>query len=270
MVERSKDGSGSGFPEDPRQLEHALSLIESAPQLIFLKDTSSRYLFVNRTFERACGKSKAELYGGGDEQVMSPESAAKVVADERRVLETGEVLAQEETLETNEGVRHFASVKVPVRGRDGELIGVGAFITEITEQKQRLLAQQEMIETQRDALRELSTPLLPIGEGVLAMPLVGVVDPERARQIIDNLLHGITTHRAHTAILDVTGIRLIDADVAAALIQAARAARLVGARVVLTGISPEIAQTLVSLEADLTGITTLGTLASGIAFALGS
>ena len=86
--------------------------------------------------------------------------------------------------------------------------------------------------------------------------------------ILETLLDGIAKQSAHTAILDITGVRVVDTQVANALVSAARAARLLGARVVLTGISPAVAQTLVHLEAKLDGIITLGTLANGIAYAL--
>jgi rsbT co-antagonist protein RsbR len=242
--------------------------VNSAPSIIFLKDTSYRYLFVNRQFERISGKTQEDLYGNQDDLIMAPESVVKVHADEVRVMETRTVLTYEEQVVTLGGPRFFSTIKLPVYDADGALVGIGGYITDITERKQLESEQQRMIAAQQDALRELSTPLLPIAEGVLAMPLVGVIDPDRARQIVDGLLRGIAAHRAHTAILDVTGIRLMDTEVAHALVQTARAARLVGARVVLTGISPEVAQTLVALSVDLTGITTLATLASGIAFAL--
>lgn len=278
MDDRQHDLTGAPPPADARPPggharslgELLVALLDSSPSLIFLKDTSYRYIYANRKFAEMNNMSYAELIGKTDESFFPPESAAQLRADEAKVLRTRTAYAYEEAVRSHARLGYYSTVKLPVFDAEGELIGVGGFIVDITERKQQEIEQQKTIKAQQESLRELSTPLLPIGEGVLAMPLVGVVDPERARQIIDNLLHGITTHRAHTAILDVTGIRLIDADVAAALIQAARAARLVGARVVLTGISPEIAQTLVSLEADLTGITTLGTLASGIAFALGS
>jgi rsbT co-antagonist protein RsbR len=275
MVEKSDDSSGTSAPEPQARaqtqhatLEGVLALVNSAPSIIFLKDTSYRYLFVNRQFERISGKTQEDLYGNQDDLIMAPESVVKVHADEVRVMETRTVLTYEEQVVTLGGPRFFSTIKLPVYDADGALVGIGGYITDLTERKQLESEQQRMIAAQQDALRELSTPLLPIAEGVLAMPLVGVIDPDRARQIVDGLLRGIAAHRAHTAILDVTGIRLMDTEVAHALVQTARAARLVGARVVLTGISPEVAQTLVALSVDLTGITTLATLASGIAFAL--
>ncbi|MDC0721960.1 PAS domain-containing protein [Nannocystis bainbridge] len=245
-----------------------LALVNSVPSLVFLKDTEFRYQFINHTFARDSGKTLADMYGRGDEVIMPPEFVEQVRADELKVMESGVPLAYEEEVVTPKGRRHFSAVKLPVYDESGKVIGIGGFMTDITDRKLQELEQQRMIAAQREALRELSTPLLPIAAGVLAVPLVGAIDAERASQIVDNLLHGIGEHRAHTAILDITGIRVMDTEVARALVQAAGATRLVGARVVLTGISPEVAQTLVTLGVDLSGIATLATLADGIAFAL--
>jgi len=132
------------------------------------------------------------------------------------------------------------------------------------EERNRL--QEELIRAQASALAELSTPLIPVRSQVLVMPLVGTMDSQRAASVIEVLLSGINEHRAHGAIIDVTGVPVVDTAVAGALIRAANAARMLGARVVITGIRPEVAQTLVTLGADLRGITTCRTLEQGIAF----
>jgi len=117
-------------------------------------------------------------------------------------------------------------------------------------------------------LAELSTPLIPINEDVLVMPLIGSLDQARSDNVIHTLLAGITRSRARVAILDITGVPGLDTLSADAILRAAKAVQLLGARVVLTGIRPEVAQTLVTLGADLSGIITRGTLEDGIAFAM--
>jgi anti-anti-sigma regulatory factor len=129
--------------------------------------------------------------------------------------------------------------------------------------------QDEMIRMQELALRELSTPLLAVSDHAVVMPLIGAIDSRRAQQVIETLLEGITTHGATIAILDITGVTVVDTQVANALLRAAQAVRLLGARVVLTGIRPEIAQTLVGLGADLSEVVTRSSLQSGIAYAIG-
>jgi rsbT co-antagonist protein RsbR len=144
---------------------------------------------------------------------------------------------------------------------------------DITERKQaeearrQALAQEETIRVQQATLAELSTPLIPLNEAVMVMPLIGAVDSARAQQVLETLLQGIASSGAQVAILDITGVAVVDTQVANALIRAAQAVKLLGAQVVLTGIRPEVAQTLVGLGADLSGIVTRSSLQSGIAYA---
>ncbi|HEY0737449.1 MAG TPA: substrate-binding domain-containing protein, partial [Herpetosiphonaceae bacterium] len=126
-------------------------------------------------------------------------------------------------------------------------------------------ARQQIILSQQAALRELSTPLIPLSDEVLIMPLIGMIDALRAQQILEMLLQGVADRRAKTVIMDITGVQIVDTHVANALIQAAQAVRLLGAVVVLTGIRPEVAQTLVGLGVDLRTIVTYSSLQSGIA-----
>jgi len=130
------------------------------------------------------------------------------------------------------------------------------------------LAQEALIRAQEDALLQLSTPLIPVHDDVVVMPLVGALDQKRAERVLETLLSGIVERSARAAILDVTGIPRLDADVADALLRVARAARLLGAEVMLSGIRPEVARTLIGLGADFGGIATTASLKAAIAMAL--
>jgi len=129
-------------------------------------------------------------------------------------------------------------------------------------------ARDQIIQAQAVALRELSSPLIPISDSVLVMPLIGAIDSGRAQHVLETLLAGITSHAAHLVIVDITGVPLIDTQVANALIRTAQAVKLLGAQVVLTGIRPEVAQALVGLGLDLRGIVTRSTLQAGIEYGL--
>lgn len=145
--------------------------------------------------------------------------------------------------------------------------------TDITARKQAEAAearrQEEIIRAQALAIEELSTPLIPISDEILVMPLIGMMDSVRAQQVMHNLLTGLATSRGKFAILDITGVPVVDTAVANAILRAAHAARLLGTEVILTGIRPEVAQTLVHIDANLSNLITRGTLQSGIAYALG-
>jgi anti-anti-sigma factor len=156
----------------------------------------------------------------------------------------------------------------------GAFSGTTVIVRDIREQRsqesERARLQDEIIQMQQLALRELSTPLLAVSDRVMVLPLVGSIDSRRAQQVIETLLEGISTTGADTAILDITGVPVVDTQVANALLRAAQAVRLLGAQVVLTGIRPEVAQTLVGLGADMREIVSRSTLQSGIAYAMGA
>ncbi len=126
--------------------------------------------------------------------------------------------------------------------------------------QERTSLQQQVIQAQRDALRELSSPLIPIADGVIVMPLIGAIDTSRAAQILENLLRGVEQYRAKVAIIDITGVQTVDTSVAQVLLQAAQAITLLGAQTMLTGVKPQIAQTVVQLGIDLKKIQTFSTL----------
>lgn len=148
-------------------------------------------------------------------------------------------------------------------------IGLATVTRDITAQKraeaQRIALQQQIIEAQQAALRELSTPLIPLTDQVVVMPLIGNMDSMRTEQVLETLLNGVANLRATTAILDITGVPVIDAHVADALLRTTRAVKLLGTQVIITGIRPEVAQTLVELGIDLGSIITHRSLQSAIA-----
>ncbi len=121
---------------------------------------------------------------------------------------------------------------------------------------------------QKVALQELSAPLIPVFDKITVMPLVGTIDTERARKIMENLLQGVVKHRSEVVLIDITGVPVVDTMVAHHIIQAAEAVRLVGAKCLLVGIRPEIAQTIVNLGINLNELITKNSLKKGIEFAL--
>lgn len=124
--------------------------------------------------------------------------------------------------------------------------------------------RERVIREQQEAIRVLSTPVLQVRERLLILPIIGVIDPQRARQLTEQLLRGIRTNRAKVVVIDITGVPVMDATVANHIVQTVEAARLLGASVIITGLSPEIAQTLVAIGVDLGKLNTVGDLQGGI------
>jgi len=126
------------------------------------------------------------------------------------------------------------------------------------EQRERVIRQQQK------AIRELSTPVLQVRERLLILPIIGVIEAQRARQLTEQLLRGIRANRAKVVVVDITGVPAIDSAVANHLVQTVEASRLMGASVIITGLSSEIAQTLVTLGVDLSKMNAVGDLQGGI------
>ena len=141
----------------------------------------------------------------------------------------------------------------PAANRIAVTVGVS-----FVEERERVIRQQQ------EAIRELSTPVLQVRERLLILPIIGVLDSLRARQLTEQLLTAIRTNRARVVVVDITGVPAIDLTVANHLVQTVNASRLMGADVIITGLSSGIAQTLVDLGVDLGLIHTVGDLQGGI------
>jgi rsbT co-antagonist protein RsbR len=124
--------------------------------------------------------------------------------------------------------------------------------------------RERTIRQQQEAIRELSTPVLQIRERLLLLPIIGVIDTHRARLITETLLRSIRANRAKVIVMDITGVATIDSRVANHLLQTVAAARLMGAMVIVTGLSSEVAQSLVALGIELTKLNTIGDLQGGL------
>jgi rsbT co-antagonist protein RsbR len=137
-------------------------------------------------------------------------------------------------------------------------LDIGIMVDVLVDERERVISAQQ------DALRELSTPVLQLRDRLLVLPIIGMIDTLRARQLTDGLLVAIRDNRAKVVVMDVTGVAAVDSKVANHLIQTVAAARLMGALVILTGLSAEVAQSLVAIGVDLARINTIGDLQGGL------
>lgn len=233
-----------------------------------------QFQYVNIAAENLTGYTTEELYTSAAQHLFgrNGESLLHTWQAEASVAGAGSA-PQELQLITKQGVERWietTTATIDVANKPALLIT--AF--DVTARKQaeaairQSIIQEETIRAQDATLRELSTPLIPLTDDMVVMPLIGAVDSRRAQQVMEAMLNGIATHSASVAILDITGVPVIDTQVAQALIRTAQAVNLLGAQVILTGIGPEIAQTLVGLGIDLATITTYSSLQVAITDAL--
>jgi rsbT co-antagonist protein RsbR len=254
-------------------------ILENMSDSVIVADTDGHFLLFNQPAQHMLGAGAVE---GGAEVwseaygLFYPDQTTLYAAEDLPLAHAiaGHVSNNVEMFVRHARVPEGLSIMVsgrPLRDAAGQLQGGMVICRDITEQKRaeeailQTVRQEEMIRAQSAALEQLSTPLMPISNEIVVMPLIGVMDSRRAQQVMDTLLQGVAETHAQVAILDITGVSVVDTQVANALMRAAQAVKLLGTRVLLTGIRPEVAQTLVGLGIDLTGIMTYSTLQAGIA-----
>ncbi|MEA3145941.1 MAG: rsbT co-antagonist protein RsbR [Verrucomicrobiota bacterium] len=146
---------------------------------------------------------------------------------------------------------------------DGLLDKLGLYTTEVYQQ-----SREQLIRRQQEEMLELSTPVVQLWEGIVALPLIGTLDSARTSVVMETLLQTIVDTRSELAIIDITGVPTVDTLVAQHLLKTVAAARLMGADCIISGIRPQIAQTMVHLQIDLSAVTTKATMAEALRFAL--
>lgn len=244
------------------------TLVEYAPDAISVSDLEGTIVYANPAYRDLYGYGEATI-GMHVSKTVPPEAEASLTQGRQLALQQGFWRGEGINQRSDGSQFPIQSSLFVIWDERGMTRTVAAINRDITPFKQaeaeRTRLQQQIIDAQHAALRELSTPLLPIADGVVIMPLVGMIDTRRAQEVMEGLLEGVARYRARTVILDITSVQVIDTQVATALLHAARAVRLLGAQVMLTGIGPEMAQSMVHLGVDLEGVMTRGSLQAGIA-----
>jgi PAS domain S-box-containing protein len=253
------------------------TILDHLPLMVFIKEAKEfRLIRVNRRYEELYSVSRKDLLGKSNSDLLSKKDADYIRSKDQSVIEGRELVdIPEERLNIpGRGEQIFHTRKLPLCDETGVPRYMVCIVEDITERKRAEEARQRelsWIEEQNRLLaviHELSTPVIPIHEGILVVPLVGHISEARSAQLLQTLLSGIQHHRAAIVLLDITGVAVIDAGVADHLIQATRAAELLGASCVLVGTSPEVARTMVDLGVDFGRLSTQRDLQAGILYAL--
>lgn len=247
-------------------------IIDNTPSSIFVKNTEGRFLLINRRAASFLHYTPDQLIGKTDYELFPQQIVERWRSNDRPIFETGKPIQIEVVLHQEDGLHTYITTRFPFCDPQGLVYAIGGISTDITErtrtQAAQALLQLQRLDTHQETMRSVATPLIPIANKVIAMPLVGEIDTVRAQQAMDILLDGIAAYQARIAVLDITGVTVVDSTVTQALTRIAQAVKLLGARVVVTGIQPHVAQTLVYLGVDLSGVVTRSTLQEGVAYAL--
>ena len=288
----SESSADRPIPSPLPEIEPLRQIFERAPvmlyQWVLSPEGEARFTAVSPGCEAIYGRTAAQLLIDirFSMSVIHPEDIA---AFEAQVAASAQELVPffwEGRVELADRVRWLRAQSFPTRLPDGGTRWEGV-ILDITAEREserarqageverelllvRLQEQNQLLRRQAEALQELATPIMPLARGVIALPLIGNIDPARAQQLLEVLLEGAARQRAHLALVDITGVRSLDRFGAEALVRAAQALRMLGATMLLTGMRPATAQALVQLEVELTGLRVFGSFQEGVAFALGA
>jgi PAS domain S-box-containing protein len=241
------------------------TLAEAMPQLVWATDARGQHLYYNQRWYDYTGLSEELSLGYGFTNALHPDDKQRTLARWRAAWSAGEAYEIEYRFRRHDGeYRWFLGRATPVRDESGEITQWVGTCTDIEEQKQMEALLARLNEEREQMLEEVSTPVVPVLDGVLVMPLIGSLDSVRMERATRAALDEVTRTGAKSLIIDITAARIVDSHAVANLSNLVGALRLVGAEPLVTGISAHVAQNLVGLGIDLTELRTHRTLAQAL------
>jgi len=245
--------------------DYAIVMVD--PQGIVISWNEGAKRIKGYTAEEIIGKHLSIFYTEEDKRTGKVEQELATATKEGR-------FEDESWRVKKDGTRFWANVVITALFRDdGSLRGFAKVTRDMTERKktEEMMAQKasfEALSRRAQEILDISTPVVQVWEGIILAPIIGTLDSQRTQQLTEKILDGIVESRSTVALVDITGVPAVDTQTARHLIESSRAVRLLGADVILTGIRPAIAQTLVHLGIDLTGVTTRSSLSAGLRTAM--
>lgn len=239
-------------------LEYAL--LESIPIPVIAVDKDFNILFINPTGCDWYEQKFDDVKGKKCYEVLEARCCEAANCGIKQAMDSGKKYTGRYEIPCHRETINVEITAVPLKDKNGNIVGGLEYIADITNK----VKMENDLRVRTQTILELATPVIKIWDGVLLLPLVGIIDTSRAQQIIENLLNSIVENEAELAILDLTGVPVVDTAVARHIIKTVNAAKMLGAKTILTGFSPEVSQTLVTLGIDLSNITTCGSLKTGI------
>ena len=262
------------YEEIGRNERRFRSLIENINDWIWEVDQNGVFTYTSPRVKDMLGYEPEDVIGKTPFDLMLPNETKRVTGLFQAIVETREVfVGLENARQHKDGhLVVFETSGVPIFDADGNLAGYRGIDRDVTQRAQAEAEhehmQQEIITTQQQAILELSTPVIPITDRIIVLPLMGSIDSQRAQDVMRTLLAGIRAHRARVVIIDITGVPIVDSGVANHLNKTIQAAQLKGAQTIITGISDAVAEAVVDLGIDWSGIETLRDLQTGLTSAL--
>jgi rsbT co-antagonist protein RsbR len=249
------------------------AIIDSTSDLVAMTDLEGNLLYLNTAGFEMTGRDVQDPATLNIADFHPPEAVKQTLEEHvPTCMQHGAHTWENILLRADGSTIPVSQVSMAIKDESGEPVALGTIMRDLTEQRhaeaEREQLQQEIIEAQQQTLRELSSPIIPVMDGIIIMPLIGNIDTSRAREITRSLLSGISAYRAKSVIIDITGVPVVDSGVADHLNKTIQAARLKGAQTILTGMSDAVAETIVDLGIDWSALETLRDLQTGLTTAI--
>jgi len=246
---------------------------------IFVKNRQHQWIAGNKAFFDLFGLPSSAVLGKSDPDFFPPEQVEVFWTADDALFNSGESSSNKENLTSQDGQeRTIWTRKYPIYNQSGQIVALSGIITDVTDLRGQLEKalrletelrdQQRIIQAQSQLLGQLAVPVIQIWEGILLLPLIGEINAQRAAQVMESLLNAITEHRAQFALIDITGVPVVDAAVAGYLVQSVQAARLLGCQSMMVGVGAAVANQMVKLNVDFSTLRTQATLQQGLELAM--
>lgn len=238
-----------------------MQILDQIPTTVMAVDKELNVIYMNDAGKKAVGKKWEDIFGKRCCDIWNSLHCSTSECHMHRAIESGEAYSARNEITIDNIKTPVAYHVVPLKDENENVIGGLEFIVDITESVQ----YEKRLNEQSQTIREMSTPTIELWDGVLVLPVVGVVDSMRAQHMMDSMLNKIAETYSKVIIMDIQGVAAVDTAVANHLIKITRATKLMGCECILSGITPAVAQTIIQLGINMDNIKTKSTLSDALA-----
>jgi len=242
--------------------DEVYEILSLSPTPVVIMDKDLNIVQINDAVESVAKISADEITGMKCYDFLKTDLCKTEKCLCKRVMEENKIISEEVVSRVTEEEIFYKVTAMPHKNEQGEIIGCAESFFDISEMKKL----EETTVKMAKEIMEVASPIVSIFEGILALPIIGTLDSKRTQQIMENLLKQIVETGSKIAIIDITGVTMVDTLVATHLLKTVSAVSLLGAEAIITGIRPEVAQTIVHLGIDLSEIVTRASVAEGLQY----
>ena len=253
MSNSQKENGGNNFHMSDK-------ILDQIPTPVMAVDTNMNLIYLNDSGQKLLGKEFIEVQGKRCADVFQSTHCNTEDCRMLRAMENGVSESSRNEVTINGKKIPIEYFTAPLKDNDGNTVGGLEYILDITER----VKHENRLREQAQTIREISTPAIKLWEGVVVLPVVGVIDTMRAQQMMEKMLDKIVATSAKVIILDISGVAAVDTAVANHLIKITKATKLMGCQCIISGVSPAVAQTIVHLGINMEGIQTNSTLSDAL------